>query len=333
MKKNLIFFLIIIAIVIITIISVQTISKNRLVHSGGKITVGLQKNSLSALLVVAQTNGYFKKLKTNVILKPYPSGKLALQGMFNKEVDVAVASDVSIAVESFYRKDFSIIATVADSNNQAWIIARKDVGINNIEDLKGKRIGTQKESGVHFFLSMFLLHNKISEDQVSILYYPPNDLPKALINGEIDAFSMRNPFIQQAKNALTDNYVEFIDNAVYLQKFILVGISSFIDNNSKEISNLISALIKADTFIQNNKDEAKKILANYLGLIPDEIQNDWDHTLCSINISRDLILILEAQASWLKRNRHIIAQTPNYLDFIYKSPELMKHPDKYRIIK
>ena len=40
-------------------------------------------------------------------------------------------------------------------------MARRDHGINSIDELKGKTIATQQGSAVHFFLNTFLLFNNI----------------------------------------------------------------------------------------------------------------------------------------------------------------------------
>jgi hypothetical protein len=49
------------------------------------------------------------------------------------------------------------------------------------------------------------MHQQIPEFETDILYMEVADLPKALIDGAVDAFSMRNPVIQEAKDSLGDN--------------------------------------------------------------------------------------------------------------------------------
>jgi len=87
-----------------------------------------------------------------------------------------------------YNQDFFIFASIANTDKGAWIIARKDLGINTELDLIGKKNGTQIFSAVHFFLSMFLLNSKISESRPNIIFEDALNLPDMLINGNIDAF-------------------------------------------------------------------------------------------------------------------------------------------------
>ena len=126
----------------------------------------------------------------------YPSGKLAFQAMLRGEVDVATVADMPLMHHGFSSDGVAVVATVATVDEGAWIVARRDRGIESPADLKGKRIGTQKNSAVHFFLGMFLLANRITADDVEVVFMEATELPGALASGGIDAFSMRNPFIR-----------------------------------------------------------------------------------------------------------------------------------------
>jgi NitT/TauT family transport system substrate-binding protein len=226
-----------------------------------KLTIGMQNNIAPALVWIAKEKDYFEEQGLDVELRRYPSGKLALLGLFNNEVDLCTTADIPIMANSFERNDYLIFGSIANSDSALWIVARRDKGIADPEDLRGKKIATQKNSAAHFFLSMFLLHNHILESDVDISFMKAVDLPHALINGKIDAFSIRNPFIQEAKDALGDNAIEFFAPGVYSNTFNLVAKKDFVSKKPELIEGVIKAVIKAEEFASKNREQAIKTTA------------------------------------------------------------------------
>jgi ABC-type nitrate/sulfonate/bicarbonate transport system substrate-binding protein len=121
------------------------------------VSIALSLEPMSALAVIADTEGFLRKEGLDATIKEYASGRLALQGMLKGEAEFATVADSPIIVSRFERDDFMLLATIASSDNEPKIVARRDRGIARPADLAGKRIGTQKGSAVHFFLHHFLL--------------------------------------------------------------------------------------------------------------------------------------------------------------------------------
>ena len=168
-----------------------------------KITVGIPIQPSGALTIIALKKNYFKKHRLDVTVNKYPSGKRALiDGLFTGKDDIVGAAEMPAALSFFKRKDFRIIATTFSCSDVNSIIASRKSGILKKQDLAGKRIGTQKNSAVHYFLDMFLQYNCIPVDKIEMVYMKAEELPQALADGRIEAFSMREPFIEQAKRQL-----------------------------------------------------------------------------------------------------------------------------------
>ena len=71
------------------------------------------------------------------------------------KVDVATATGFVLALQGFKRSDLRAIGTISSSDN-VEVVARRDRGIKNPEDLRGKRIGVSKGTVNEFFLTAFL---------------------------------------------------------------------------------------------------------------------------------------------------------------------------------
>ncbi len=299
-----------------------------------KVTIGIQSNLLSSIVIVAKGRGYFEEEGLDVDLKKYPSGKLALLGMFADEVDISTAGGIPVMINSFTRGDFKIIGRIAKTEKGIWIMGRKDHGINSASDLKGKKIATQQNSGAHFFLSLFLTYNLISESDVELVFLKAVDLPRALINGEIDAFSMRNPFTQEAKDALGDNAIELFEPDIYIMSFSLIAKEDVIEQRPGLVKGIIRATIKAEEFMKENKGESIEIVAQEVGIENEALAAEWDIYKFGVSLDQALLITLEHEARWAIENK-ITNKTeiPNYLNFLYSDALKEIKPEAVSIIQ
>ena len=284
-----------------------------------KVRLGLGLSKAFALGMIAEDRGYFEEEGLDIEIKEYPSGKRALvDGLLAGEVDVATTADVPIVFNTFERNDFSIITSISLVDSAYEIVARRDSDIATPSDLKGKRIATQKGSGVQFFLHNFLIINGLSESDIELSFKNAEELPAALVSGEIDAFSMREPYTSQAKELLGDNAVVFSEKGTYLATGTLVAFNNFIEERPEAVKKIIRALIKAEEFVRENQDQAIEIVANRIGTDKSELEAFWPDINLKISLEQSLLVTLEAEARWAIKNKLTDkTEVPNYLDYIY----------------
>ncbi|MCV6637793.1 ABC transporter substrate-binding protein [Candidatus Albibeggiatoa sp. nov. NOAA] len=286
-------------------------------HTVPSITIGAAIDLINSLVWIADNQQYFKQAGVNVELKPYPSGKVALNAFLNGEVDLATTAEAPFVFKSFEHEDLFLFSTLGSADNEAKIIARTDRGITKPEDLKGKNVATQKASAVHFFLSSFLTHHYITSDELNISYMKGKALPQALIDGEIDAFSMREPFLQQAKEGLPNKTIIFEAPGIYTKTFNLIGSQQFVNVDNHIVEAILQALIKAEMFVKQHPEQAIAIIAKLRELPVNRVSNDWDNFNFSISLNQALLTSLEEEARWAIQSNFITAtQSPNYLQRI-----------------
>ena len=300
------------------------------------LRVGVPLAPSSALIVIALENGYLSAEGLEIKVKTYPSGKRALlDGLFTGDVDLVSACDAPVVFNSFARQDFKIIASIFSADNLNRVIARRDRGIAKPADLKGKRVATQKASAVHFFLHLFLLENGLSEKDVRLSYMKAGKLPAALVNGDIDAFSMREPYISQAAALLgQDKAVIFAEPGVYDQSDQIVVLDKTLAEKPDAIRGFLKALARAETFIDNNIQQAAGILAKVLKGDPAAIKTLLSESRYNLKLTQTLFLRLEDEAQWVvdaKLTRHKTA--PNFLRFIDTAPLKAVRPNSVTIIE
>lgn len=300
-----------------------------------RVRIGVAMHPSASLAFVALENGYFDELGLEVVVKKYPSGKRALlEGLFPGEVDLTSAADVPVAMSGLSRKVFRILTSTFSADNVNRVIARRDRGITDPKDLKGKTVATQRASAVHFFLHLFLLDNGMSEQDVTMRYMKAEFLPQALADGDIDAFSMREPYISQARELLGDNAVVFAAPGLYAQTEVLVSSPAFVNAKPHVIDKVLGALLKAETFIHENPDAAIGIASRWIGVSKDEMAQIWPTVSFRIGLDQALLLLLENEARWAIGSEISTAeQVPYYLDFIDEAPLKKAKPRGVTIIK
>lgn len=282
--------------------------------------VGMQPSSI--LTFVAQEKGFFKQQGLDIELIRFPSGKRALyDGLFKGKVDAVTSSATPFVIASFKHTDMAIIATLFEANNVNRIIARRDSGITQPKDLKGRKIATQKNSAVHFFMHLFLLENGLSENDMSVSFYKAEKLPETLVSGEIDAFSMREPFIGQAKRMLGENAIIFDAPGAYRQIELLVLSRELLKTRPLVAQALLRALLQAEKFLRDEPDSAISIIAMALKSMPESVSASLQDSISHVTLEQSLISLLEDQANWARTNKIVDAKSiPNYLNFIDTKP-------------
>jgi ABC-type nitrate/sulfonate/bicarbonate transport system substrate-binding protein len=299
------------------------------------IRLGVQDNAICALPFIAAQRGYFRQKGLDAEVVRYPSGKLALKAMLAGDVDVAAVADMPIMSHSLQRDDFAVFASIAWTEQGAWLLARKDKGISGPTDLAGKRVATQRNSAVHFFLSMFLLKHGIADSDVELVFMKAVELPQALADGRIDAFSMRNPFIRDAKELIADQALEMFDPNVYRQTFNLVTWKERLRTDSATVERLLAALVEAENLLIRDEELARSALVAHLGVAREaEVRADWGKYTFSLTLDQSLFVTLEDQARWaLARNPELGDEIPNYLGFVDTRPMAAVKPEAVSVIR
>jgi ABC-type nitrate/sulfonate/bicarbonate transport system substrate-binding protein len=267
--------------------------------------------------------------------KPFPSGKRALhEGLVPGEVDIAISADIPVMLQTFKDRQLRILTTLGATSDVNAIVARSDRGINLPTDLKGKRIATQKASAVHYFMHLFLRKHSISDKKVHCSFMKAEQLPIALADGTIDAFSMREPYIGKALRLLGDKAVLFSAPGIYPQTEMVVTHRQFIQNNPKVIRGLMQALLAAERFANDNPEQAAEILAKRLGADRKLIAELWPKLDLSITLHQPLVLLLESQARWALREGLVDGdEIPDYTSHMYLDALRDLKPEAVTVIR
>jgi ABC-type nitrate/sulfonate/bicarbonate transport system substrate-binding protein len=209
-----------------------------------KVKFGLAMQESSGLAMIANAKGFFAAENLEVDITPYASGKRALEeGLFGSREEIVTTAEVPIALGSFERSDFRVVASINETDNFSRIVGNKQEGVLTPSDLRGKKLGIQPISATHFFLHLFLLEHGIDETEVNFIYLKSEELPDALKEGKVAAASLREPQLTLTKQKLGSDAAVFFSEGLYTQFEALVANERLIRERPEVITRFLKALL------------------------------------------------------------------------------------------
>ncbi len=140
--------------------------------------------------------------------------------------------------------------------------------INSVADLKGKTFAIpHRQSSHNILLNQMLKNAGLSTNDLKVVELAPPEMPAALASGQIDGYSVAEPF--GAKSVAIDTgKVLYQSNELWQDSICcsLVFTDNFINEN-KEIAKKVAVnYLEAGKFIEQNKEKTNEIAKNYLKL-------------------------------------------------------------------
>jgi len=272
--------------------------------------------NINMLPIIAEKQGYFEENGLSMERKDILTGALTYDAVVNGDIDFGVIVDTNIAFDNIKENpDVKIIAVVQEKVDDA-IIA--DSSIQNPEDFKGKRIAITSLTTSHAYAVFYLIQNGVNVSSVEFVHMAPPVIQEALIQGEIEAGSLWQPFRENVVNELGSQVKTFNNKLVYTAFALIAVRAGFPDENPEVVENFLRALVDAEENLKKNLKESQELLSEEIG-IPFEIITDvWDEYVVGVSLEQHLIITLENEARYAIRNNLTDAtKIPNYLDYIY----------------
>jgi sulfonate transport system substrate-binding protein len=223
------------------------------------------------------------------------------------QADIALNSETQALRATVENPDLRFIFTVAECPYR--IVARRSAGIEQLGDLRGKRVGTQPESSGAYFLECMLRSAGLApDDVVTVPYMAKTEAPLTLIpehmrSGKLDAVALWEPQVQRAMLTLGRDAIQFCDPALYTEKFNLCTTQANLDNSSMRprIVAFVRGLIKATQLLKDNPEPAQRRVAEVSGLDIETVATAWPYLSYPGTLAPDLLDVLERQDAWIAK--------------------------------
>lgn len=278
-----------------------------------KIRVSTNKIPYNALYVVAKEKGFFKEEGLDVETVIVGTGREGLDALINKNVEINFLSDTPMAHLGFKSAEVQLVATLAEGID-IDLIVRKDRGINQPSNLQGKKIGTQKGTTMEFFVLKFLENNGISKEGIEIQNIGIKEMAVAFQRGDFDAISSFEPHTNKILGIMEDKATTFslVIPGVQLVNWNIGARRDFLDNHPVVIKRFLQALIKAEKYTRDNKEEAISIVSQFSEIEKELLAQIWNKYDLKLVLKTSLLNQLKDQGRWILESEERKEALPNY---------------------
>ena len=219
----------------------------------------------SPVSLVLKHFGWLEKaLPTSKISWVFSQGSnRSLEYLNSGGVDFASSASLSAVLA---RANGSPIKSVYVYSRAEWtaLVVRKDSTLQNVADLKGKKIAATKGTDPYLFTLRALQQAKLTKDDVELLHLQHPDGRIALEKGDVDAWAGLDPHMAASE-------IQAGSRLLYRNKdFNSFGVVSVTERYAKEhpeaIKTVLGAYEKAREWSLKNPDELAQLLATESGL-------------------------------------------------------------------
>ncbi|WP_280460044.1 ABC transporter substrate-binding protein [Nocardia carnea] len=220
------------------------------------VKIGMLPIAGAAPLKVVQTQAFLsdKDLTGEEVNLRTPAD--TVPNLLNGTTNVGALNVGSLAQALAEGVDLRILSTLYYANDDMSIFSVKNSGINQPEDLEGKKIGLiQLENTNHAAFVAWLQERGVDTSTIEFVLVPVPDMPAALRSGQVDAGQVLYPLAQTMIDDLTPvvpNLLEAFGHQP-VQGYVIVS-GKFADQNPDMVARVQTALEEANEFLTSDPD-------------------------------------------------------------------------------
>jgi NitT/TauT family transport system substrate-binding protein len=266
-KRNIITFLLIASMLLVFVY----LSLNPHEAKKETIRIGITQWPGFEYLFITKKQGFFKKAGIDIELVELSSLAEVRRAFERGKIDGMASTLVEVLEAYKYSEQVAQpIAIIDYSDGADEILAHKS--LNNINDLKGKKIGIEAGSLSSYLVNCALEINNIDISDVVIMPMELHMLPKALKSGKVDAITSYPPVSVAIKKQLDVNIL--FDSSSIPQKLLdVVAINkNILKNNPKLQMSFLQAWGETLKYVEEHKEDSYLTLTERLQISTDEFK-------------------------------------------------------------
>ncbi len=251
-------------------------------------------------LWAAKEEGFLKKENLSIELVSIRSSPVAMAALLSGEVHVVVGgANPGIAIQLQGYKDITLFGGLI--NTFLFSICSLP-GIDDVSQLKGKRLGVTRFGGSNDFAGRYFLRTRgldPNKDVTMIQVGSQEDILRALIAKSLDAAVLGYPAVFIAKKNGFRELADLTRSGLRYQLNAFVAKKSFLAGKQSLMVRFFKALIEAVHFLKTHPQEGMEIMRRYARIDdPDILKSAYDlHVKLFPRIPEihpeDLTLVLE----------------------------------------
>ncbi len=226
-----------------------------------KMTIATGVDPVFSAYYVAQQEGLFKKHGLDVRINTGPSGSAMVSFLVNGQIESAFGSE--IAGVSNHNLDPNVVVVAQATRLVRWI-AVVGRNIDNLDQLKGKKVGVARGSGGEVFWLAMIDKLKLNAADYTIVNVEAPEMVAALERGNIDAYAVWEPWVTRGLTAVKNTKVLRDQEGILEQGVYIYMNKGWIQKNPAASEAFLRALVDATEIINGDRKRAAKDVSDFL---------------------------------------------------------------------
>lgn len=269
--KNIFIYLIFTLVLLITS---GCASKDK--NDDSDLRVGFFSNITHSQALFGKNQGTFQKEMPdkNIQWKQFNAGSAEMEALLAGEIDIAYIGP-GPAINGYARSNGELQVISGASHAGAILLSRRDLHINSIGELDGKKIaipqyGNTQDLALRALLKENNLKDSSKGGTVEIYQAENSDIKTLLDNGKMDLALVPEPWgarlIKEVNANVVLDYNEVWREGKY-PTAIVVARKEFLEKHPETVEKFIKTHISITNYINENKENAKEIINNELEIL------------------------------------------------------------------
>lgn len=231
------------------------------------VRIGYQKSS--TLITLLKNQGTLEKslAQSNIDVSwhEFASGLPLLEALNVGNVDISadVADTVPIFAQAVQAR-LTYFAQEAASPSAQAIVVRQDSALQQLADLKGKKIAVTKAAGSHYLLIAALQKAGLKFSDVEPAYLSPADGRAAFENNKVDAWVTWEPFLTGVQRQLPTRTLADGTGLASYKRYYLTS-NDYAKAHPEVLKLIYDQLDLAGAWVKSHPTEAAKVLGPLWG--------------------------------------------------------------------
>lgn len=226
-------------------------------------------------IVVAAKKGFCKELGLDIDMKMFTSGGVAAQSFLAGQGDWVVTGDWP-AVRSWLKtqdNEDPVVGLFPAAHYTDLSVVVSKSNIKSAADFKGKTMGVWLGTTSEFFAAKYLDANGIPLDAVTYKNIKPAEMVVALDKGDIDGFTIWQPFGWRAEEISGDKvHILSTGKGFFTEYMVTSTRRSLIENDPDAVAAMIQCTRKGAEYTAAHIDEASEIVGRHFKIPADKVK-------------------------------------------------------------
>lgn len=247
----------------VSLMMLGTVGMGAASAESSKLTIGTGVDPAFSAFYVADGLGIFKANDLDVDLRTGPSGS-AMVGLLNQnQIQVAFGAEQAGILNSTLDPNVTVLAEGAALRNWFAIVGRN---IDDLEGLKGKKVGVAQGTGSDIFWRALVNNLKLDPKDYNVIQVDAPEMIAAIERGDIDAYSAWEPWVSKGLQAVSGTKLLRDNDGIIEGRVYFYVNKQWSDANPQAAQRFTRSLIEATRIIRDEPEKAVPIIAGFLKL-------------------------------------------------------------------